>query len=84
MTFDGVEGSYRPFRRKITQAEVGLDHNTLAALEWQPVFHLIMAVGDGEESVERSRVMLTSLSRQVYQAWTLHLIAHYRDPDFTV
>ena len=62
-------------RRKMTQAEIDLDARVLSALDWHPVFTLLLPSGCDAEATERLRATLPSLRDQAYRDWRLVVLA---------
>ncbi|HUZ74942.1 MAG TPA: glycosyltransferase family 9 protein [Stellaceae bacterium] len=62
-------------RLKMTEAEADLARRTLAQLDWQPFFRVVLlAEGDAAET-GRLRATLASLGRQVYEDFGILLVA---------
>jgi ADP-heptose:LPS heptosyltransferase/GT2 family glycosyltransferase len=67
-------------RRKISQAEIDLYLETLARLDWRPIFYLLLIVDAGEEAKDRAYTTLNSLRLQSYTEWRV-VILRYRQFD---
>jgi ADP-heptose:LPS heptosyltransferase/GT2 family glycosyltransferase len=67
-------------RHKISQAEIDLHLETLARLDWHPVFCLLLIVDASEEARDRARVTLNSLRWQSYSEWQV-VILRFRQLD---
>lgn len=67
-------------RRKISQAETDLHLETLARLDWHPVFCLLLIIDASEEANCRARITLNSLRSQSYSEWRV-VILRYRQLD---
>jgi ADP-heptose:LPS heptosyltransferase/GT2 family glycosyltransferase len=67
-------------RRKVSQAEIDLHLETLAALNWHPVFCLLLIIDAGEEANFRCHITLNSLRLQSYLEWQV-VILPYRQLD---
>lgn len=61
-------------RRKMTQAEVDLQLNTLARLNWRPTFRVYLPFERSANGIAAARRTLESLARQIYSQWELWLI----------
>ncbi|MGO8857001.1 MAG: glycosyltransferase family 9 protein [Steroidobacteraceae bacterium] len=62
-------------RRKVTQAEVDLQLNTLARLNWRPTFRVYLPFDRSANGIAIARRTLESLARQTYTQWELWLIS---------
>ena len=61
-------------RRKMPQAEIDLQMGILAALDWQPGFHFVLAMPGTTHGLKEVRQTLASLREQTYPGWSATLL----------
>lgn len=61
-------------RRKMTQAEIDLDNRVLAALNWRPMFSVLVVSGCNSDAIKRLHRTLRSLRSQAYSEWRLIIV----------